>query len=152
MKFVISCIGKQKKGPESALLAVYQKRMQTPMVISEYETKPNLPLVQRKRFEAERLLSLFSDHDYVVALDEGGKQLSSTQFAQLIDHVQTNAHKTMGFVIGGADGLDDALKKRANFTLSLGAMTWPHMLVRPLIVEQIYRGLCILSNHPYHRQ
>lgn len=152
MKFLISCIGKIKPGPEKALLDHYTSRLQVSLDIREFDTKPALAVEKRQAFEAEKLLSPFTPTDYLIALDEKGKALSSSEFAQVIDSAQTASVKTMGFLIGGADGLDTRIFERANLKLSLGRMTWPHMLVRPLIVEQIYRGLSILSNHPYHRE
>ncbi len=151
MKFILSCIGRQKSGPELDLLTLYKNRLTVPLDIKEFETKPALPLEKRKALEAELLLSPFSGTDFIVALDERGQSLSSQDLAKTIDRAQVESFKSMGFIIGGADGLDKSVRQRANITLSLGSMTWPHMLVRPLIVEQIYRALCILSNHPYHR-
>ena len=150
--FLISCIGKQKSGPEKELLDVYQTRLRGALEVREFETKPSLDLKSRKAFEADLLLSPFTNQDFIIALDERGKAMTSSEIAGLIDQAQNDSYKRIGFIIGGADGLCESVRKKANRTLSLGAMTWPHMLVRALIAEQIYRGMCILSNHPYHRE
>jgi 23S rRNA (pseudouridine1915-N3)-methyltransferase len=84
-------------------------------------------------------------------LDETGKQLNSRQWADKIGHWRDDGHSEMMCVLGAADGLNEALRARADFCLSLGQMTWPHMLARVLLSEQIYRGISILSGHPYHR-
>ena len=87
----------------------------------------------------------------VIMLDETGKQMTSRGFARQISDWQDKGMAQASFVIGGADGLTDALRARADVTLSLGQMTWPHMLARALLCEQIWRAISILTNHPYHR-
>jgi 23S rRNA (pseudouridine1915-N3)-methyltransferase len=84
-------------------------------------------------------------------LDSRGAQLSSEAFAKLIATSCENGQSDIAFLIGGAEGLTKPLLARANKVLSLGAMTWPHLLVRTLLAEQLYRAQTILSGHPYHR-
>ena len=86
-----------------------------------------------------------------VMLDETGKTMSSRAFASRLKAWQETGAPQITFVIGGADGLTDELRQSADVTLSLGAMTWPHMLARALLCEQIWRAISILGNHPYHR-
>lgn len=91
-------------------------------------------------------------HDgLVVMLDEGGENWSSRQLADRLSDWRDTNRGTALFVIGPADGLDTQLKKRGDVTLSLGAMTWPHMLARVLLAEQLWRAISIMSGHPYHR-
>ena len=86
-----------------------------------------------------------------LALDERGKSLTSEAFAKTLARWRDEGTADVAFVIGGADGLADTLRKRARLLLSLGAMTWPHMLVRGLLAEQLYRAERIWAGHPYHR-
>ena len=91
------------------------------------------------------------DRDILVALDEGGKSLTSEEFAAWLGARRDDGQRNMAFVIGGADGLDADILSQADLKLSLGRMTWPHLMARLLLVEQIYRAHTILTGHPYHR-
>jgi 23S rRNA (pseudouridine1915-N3)-methyltransferase len=88
----------------------------------------------------------------VVALDPRGKALSSEELANQLRQWRERGTDDLAFLIGGAEGLSAAARQRANFILSFGAMTWPHLLVRAMLVEQLYRAQAILTGHPYHRQ
>jgi len=101
--------------------------------------------------EAELLLAALPRQASCIALDSRGTQLSSEAFAKLIAASCENGQSDIAFVIGGAEGLAKPLLARADKVLSLGAMTWPHLLVRTLLAEQLYRAQTILSGHPYHR-
>jgi 23S rRNA (pseudouridine1915-N3)-methyltransferase len=85
-------------------------------------------------------------------MDERGKSLPSLKFADKIRDLQNQGRSHIQFIIGGADGLGDDIRKRADLLLSFGAQTWPHMLARVMLLEQIYRCQQILSGHPYHRE
>ena len=85
-------------------------------------------------------------------MDERGTSLSSRDFAAKIDGFQNNSFGTVQFIIGGADGLSDDIRKKAHFMMSFGKQTWPHMLARAMLAEQLYRATSILANHPYHRE
>jgi 23S rRNA (pseudouridine1915-N3)-methyltransferase len=87
----------------------------------------------------------------LVALDERGKQMESPSFAERLAVWRDSGRGHLTFVIGGADGHSEQIRNRAECLLSFGAMTWPHMLVRGMLAEQLYRAECILANHPYHR-
>ena len=87
----------------------------------------------------------------IVALDERGKDLSSRQLADRIAGWRDDGIRDIVFLIGGADGLDGRVRERADLLLSFGRVTWPHMLMRGMLAEQIYRAQCILAGHPYHR-
>ncbi len=88
---------------------------------------------------------------FVVALDERGKSLASRAFAEKLAHWRDDGTREVIFVLGAADGLSDTIRQRANMLIALGPMTWPHILARVLLAEQIWRAISILANHPYHR-
>jgi 23S rRNA (pseudouridine1915-N3)-methyltransferase len=102
--------------------------------------------------ELQKIKEKLSPSSTVIALDEKGKTLPSIAFAKKLEELQTINPGTIQFVIGGADGLDDDIRNRANIILSFSRMTWPHMMARVMLVEQIYRAQQILVNHPYHRE
>ena len=152
MKIILSCIGKMKKGPQADLLALYQKRLKMSLLIQEFEAKSSLPLLKRQETEAELLLSAFPEQTFIIALDEQGREFSSQHFSEKFQDIQNQGYKALGFIIGGADGLHEMIHKRADVLMCLGRLTWPHMLVRGLIAEQLYRAESILHKHPYHRE
>ena len=100
--------------------------------------------------ECAQILSRLSPDAFIFALDERGKSLPSREMASKIQDLQNNS-RDLQFIIGGADGLNADIRKQSNFLLSFGAQTWPHMLARVMLLEQIYRAQQILKNHPYHR-
>jgi 23S rRNA (pseudouridine1915-N3)-methyltransferase len=106
----------------------------------------------RKIDEALRIAALLPEAGTLWALDEKGVTPTSEDFAHDLAKLRDRGTSTLGFAIGGADGLDDSLRQRANRLISFGAMTLPHQLVRVLLLEQIYRAITILSGHPYHRE
>ena len=87
----------------------------------------------------------------MIALDERGKDFSSTEFAGLLGRWQDDGVQDLAFMIGGAEGLSEPARQAADVILRLGRLTWPHMLVRGLLAEQLFRAESILSGHPYHR-
>ena len=101
--------------------------------------------------EGEALLAAVPDGARIVALDERGKSQTSEAFAKRLGIWRDDGVRAVAFLIGGADGLDESLRKRADMVVSFGALTWPHMLVRALLAEQLYRAHTILTGHPYHR-
>jgi len=154
MRISIAAVGKWKAGPERALFEDYKKRLKWPLTLKEVEERRPLPAPQLKAREAELLLDAIpgkSGSRLLIALDERGKTLSSEALAKQISSWQQRGIGELAFAIGGADGLDDLLRKRADMLLSLGTMTWPHMLVRVMLIEQLYRAQQILAGHPYHR-
>lgn len=153
MHITIAAIGKAKGSAlYSKLLGEYLKRLPWQVTVKEFEEKRPLPTDQRKQREAELLLSACENHHRIIILDERGKELSSPQFARHIGDWQDQGDTRLAFLIGGQDGLADEIRTKAHLTLSFGRMTWPHMLVRPLLAEQLYRAYTILTNHPYHRE
>ncbi len=97
------------------------------------------------------LLDKVPDAAAVVALDERGKALSSRELAKRIGGWRDEGRGCIAFLIGGADGLDNTVRARADLTLSFGRLTWPHLLARGMLAEQIYRAQQIIAGHPYHR-
>jgi 23S rRNA (pseudouridine1915-N3)-methyltransferase len=119
--------------------------------IKELELKNNLSGEVLKSKEAEILLKAVPSSAKIIALDEKGKNLSSPEFAKSIENFGSSGNSHLAFIIGGADGLSDDVKKRADLILSFGKMTFPHMMIRAFLSEQIYRAYTIINNHPYHR-
>jgi 23S rRNA (pseudouridine1915-N3)-methyltransferase len=103
-----------------------------------------------KKKEGESILKSLTDSDYLVALDEKGKSLSSLKLAEFIQLRANESNRQLIFLIGGAYGLDDEVMKRAKLSLSLSSLTFPHQLVRLILAEQIYRACSILRNEKYH--
>ena len=140
-----------KAGPERLLWDEYLRRISWPLNLKEVEErKPmrNKDLIAR---EGELLLNSIPSDAFLVALDRSGKSISSQSLAQLFQGWILDNQKNICFVIGGVEGLKSSLIDQANLRLSLGSQTWPHLLVRCMLLEQIYRAQCILTNHPYHR-
>lgn len=151
MRILIGAIGRGKKGPELDLYQHYLKRLPWQVTLKEHEPKSTLPLAQRIAAEGEWLLSATKGVDRIIALDERGAELTSEGLAKQLQSWEDQSLHHIAFLIGGADGMAPTVREKAHLTLSLGRMTWPHMLVRALLAEQLYRAYTILTNHPYHR-
>lgn len=157
MKLRILAVGKAggKAKAEAALVEDYRQRLAWPLSLQEVEEKRPLPAPALKKREGELLLAALAAHkggrQVIVVLDERGKTMSSRDFAGRIAAWRDEGAAEIAFLIGGADGHDPAVREKADLLLSLGAMTWPHQLVRVLLMEQIYRAQQILAGHPYHR-
>ncbi|HZK92502.1 MAG TPA: 23S rRNA (pseudouridine(1915)-N(3))-methyltransferase RlmH [Stellaceae bacterium] len=151
MRTVILAIGKQRRGPLGELQAEYAGRLRPAPAILEFEEKRKLPPAQLRAREAELILAAAPPGARLVALDEAGAPWSSRDLAERLAAWRDQGLAALAFAIGGADGLGPAVIARADDIVSLGAMTWPHLLVRPLLLEQLYRAQQILAGHPYHR-
>jgi len=151
MRLKVAAIGRWKAGPERSLFEHFARRITFPLDLKEVEAKKNLPPAALIRREGELLLAEAPKGAIVVALDGRGKALTSVAFAKQLGRWRDDGVRDVMFVIGGADGLDDSVRRKATLTLSLGPMTWPHLMVRAMLAEQIYRAQAILSGHPYHR-
>jgi len=151
LRLLIAAVGRIKAGPLADLQSEYMKRLGGSIAIKEVEERRTSSASERKTREGELLLAALPEDASVVALDERGKALSSAAFAERLQRWQTDGIKTLAFVIGGAEGLAQPVVQRAGLVLSLGAMTWPHLLARILLLEQLYRAHQILNGHPYHR-
>ena len=151
MRITVIAVGRLRSGPEQALADHYRRRINWPVEIREVEERRKLPPAELKRREAALIEAAIPDRAVLVALDERGKDLSSRDFAARLGRWRDDGVADLAFAIGGADGLDDAIRSRAALTLSLGSMTWPHFMVRGMLFEQLYRAQQILAGHPYHR-
>lgn len=151
MQIEILAIGRARAGPERELYQTYADRIRWPLALRELEEKRRLPPAEMTAREGALLLDALPRDAAVVALDESGKDISSEQFAMQMGRWRDDGRATVSFIIGGADGLADEVRRRADLLLSLGRQTWPHMLVRAMLAEQIYRAQQILAGHPYHR-
>ena len=151
MQIVIAAVGKAKRKAEAELVAHYLKQTRWDILVKEIPDAPsNLSAEARRAREAIAIGALLSPGSRLIALDARGKNLTSEQFAALIQSAQKNAIKHAVFAIGGQDGLDGGLLKRAHAVVAFGAVTWPHQLLRALLAEQIYRAYTITIGHPYH--
>lgn len=151
MRILIGAVGKAKAGPEKDLFMQYAERLPWTLDIREIAPDKDQSADVRKAREAEALLRLVPDGATIIALDERGVGEDSAAFAKRLGQWRDGGARVLAFLIGGADGHGAAVLKAARHRLSLGAMTWPHMLVRALLAEQLYRGHSILTGHPYHR-
>ena len=154
MRILLLAVGKSKPGPARALFDDYAQRLHPPVELIEVEEKRKLGAGELKRREAELLrtaLARRSSKPVVVALDEHGQAMGTADFAARLSRWRGSGVSELAFLIGGADGLDQELMRSCDLRLALGPMTWPHMLVRALISEQIYRAQQIAAGHPYHR-
>ena len=141
-----------RRGPVHDLQASYAGRLAPPPVIMELEEKRPLPPEQLKAREAELIVGAVTAGAILVALAAGGSAWSSREFADRLAAWRDGGVQNLAFAIGGADGLSRSLIARADTVLSLGRMTWPHLLARCMLLEQLYRAQTILTGHPYHRE
>lgn len=151
MKLMIIAVGRMKQSPERELLRHYLGRITWDMDLREVEEKKSLPPAQMIAREGELLRAAIPKDARIIALDNGGRALTSPDLANRLSQWRDDADYPIVFLIGGADGLERSLVKQANLVMSFGAVTWPHMLMRALVTEQIYRSQQILAGHPYHR-
>ena len=158
MKITIACVGKIKEKYLTAGIDEFTKRL-TPfckletVAINEEKMPDNPSPAEKEQVlekETQRLLAIIPENSYVILLDVIGKQLSSPELASKIDSLALNGNSHITFVIGGAFGYTDALRKRADYALSFSKMTFTHQMIRLLLVEQIYRAYKISNNQKYH--
>lgn len=155
MRVHVCAVGRLRAGPERALTDDYYTRFDRtgrplglgPVAEIEVEDKKSLGMAA----EAALLDRAIPAGALIVAMDERGKILSSPDFAAQLARWRDLGRQDVAFVIGGADGIDPSLRSRADFSISFGAMVWPHMLVRVMLAEQLYRAATILGGGPYHR-
>jgi 23S rRNA (pseudouridine1915-N3)-methyltransferase len=145
LRIDVIAAGKMRAGPLPELWNDYKKRLQWPVTLIEIEGR-------NAAEEQKKLADKITAGAYIFALDERGKSLGSTDFASRLDKLASEGRNHVQFIIGGADGLSEPLRKKADFLLSFGSQTWPHMLVRVMLIEQIYRARQIIAGHPYHRE
>lgn len=159
MRISLFAVGRLKSGPEKELAERYFDRfakagpaigLELAKINEINESRASNPDT-RKREEATHLDKMLGDGAVLVLLDERGKALDSTGFADLLGGIRDQGKRDLIIAIGGPDGLDPALTERAAHQICMGKMTWPHQMVRVMIAEQLYRAVTILSGHPYHR-
>lgn len=151
MRITLVAVGRAKSDATAALYRDFAKRLRWPLSLREVEERRPLDTATRTEREGERLLAAVPNGARLVALDARGRSLDSAAFAALLGRWQDQGVADLAFAIGGADGLAPGVREGADLALSLGAMTWPHLLVRVMLAEQLYRAQCILDGHPYHR-
>ena len=158
MRISIAAVGRMKNGPERELVARYLERAAgsgKPLALTGFEvtelaeSRAGSP-ASRKSEEAKAIRAALPD-GIIVALDERGKALTSDAFATQLGRWRDDGRAAVGFVIGGADGIDPGFVSSADLVVSFSPMVWPHQLVRIMLAEQLYRATTILSGHPYHR-
>ncbi|WP_102110219.1 23S rRNA (pseudouridine(1915)-N(3))-methyltransferase RlmH [Oceaniglobus roseus] len=155
MRLHVCAVGRARAGAEKDLTEDYLARLGKvgrgvslgPAVLHEVEDRKGGGMAA----EAELLLRAVPTGALTCVLDERGQEMSSPDFAALLARWRDQGRQDAAFLIGGADGLDPALRARADAALSFGAMVWPHMLVRAMLAEQLYRAASILAGTPYHR-
>jgi 23S rRNA (pseudouridine1915-N3)-methyltransferase len=148
MRIVIAAIGKLRKGPEQEIFETYIRRLPWAVTVKDFAEQDGR---DRQAREGERLLKAIPAGATVIALDEHGEALDSIGFSERLRGWRDGGTADLAFLIGGADGHGPEVRKRAEWLLSLGPMTWPHLLVRGMLAEQLYRASAILAGHPYHR-
>ncbi len=151
MRLWLAAVGGARSDPARALYEDYASRLNWPLTLREVEVKKRLSPDALKRQEAELLLAAIPAQATIIALDERGVALSSADFARRVGVWRDSGVGDLAFLIGGADGHDEEVRRRAAFLMAFGPMTWPHMMVRGMLTEQLYRAQQILAGHPYHR-
>lgn len=159
MRITLFAVGRLKAGHEAEIAGRYLDRLSKagPSIGLEFvrtievpESRAKTPEV-RKRDEAGELEKCIPAGAALIVLDERGKDPDSERFAGYMARLRDEGRRDLVLAIGGADGFDQSVRKRADMVMSFGKMTWPHQLVRIMLAEQLYRATTILSGHPYHR-
>ena len=159
MRLAVICIGRLKQGPERELAERYRERFDDlgrklgfrGLDIHDIAESRARDATTRVAEEAAAISALMPDKSTLVALDERGKNVDSASFARQLGRWRDEGIAHTVFVIGGADGLSPELQRRASLRMAFGAATWPHQMVRVMLLEQIYRAATSLAGHPYHR-
>lgn len=151
--YKILCVGKIKEKFLTDGILEYKKRIDGYSKIDIIEVKEfNTPDVSKNiENEGNEILSKINKDDYVITLEILGKKLDSVAFSKQIENIMNYHSSKIVFVIGGSNGLSDSVKNRSNFKLSFSDMTFPHQLMRLILIEQIYRALTIINNKEYHK-
>jgi 23S rRNA (pseudouridine1915-N3)-methyltransferase len=159
MHLVVIAVGRLKQGPERELAERYSERIGElgrklgfrGLTIHELSESRARDTATRINEEAAAISAQIPEKSVVVALDERGESIDSAAFARHLGRWRDESVGNTIFVIGGADGLSPDLRRKAKLKLAFGAATWPHQIVRVMLLEQIYRAATILAGHPYHR-
>ena len=159
MHIVIAAVGRLKQGPERELAERYRKRAAdagrgvglTAFDVIEIRESRADNVGRRMLEESIAIANVIPERAVTVLLDERGESVSSASFAGHLQGWRSQDRPAAVFIIGGADGLAPSLRERASLAIAFGAATWPHQLVRIMLLEQLYRAVTMLSGHPYHR-
>jgi 23S rRNA (pseudouridine1915-N3)-methyltransferase len=159
MRVVVIAIGRLKQGPERELAERYRERFDDMgrklgfrgLEIHEIPESRARNAATRIAEEAAAISALIPEKSVMVALDERGQSIDSTAFARHLGRWRDESVANTFFLIGGADGLSPDLRRKAKLSVAFGTATWPHQMVRVMLLEQIYRAATILAGHPYHR-
>ena len=157
MKIFLVVMGKTNAAYLNEGIAVYEKRIKRYLgfevvVLPDVKNGNKLKPVMLKEKEGEKILDTCKGSDWVVLLDDKGKEFTSLQFADNIERLMVRGLKNVHFVVGGAYGFSPAVYEQSNQKLSLSQMTYSHQLIRLIFVEQLYRAFSILNNEPYHNE
>ena len=157
MKIALAVIGKTTDKNISDIISNYLKRTNfyipfEIIYITDVKNTKNLSEEQQKELEGDALLKKLDNSDYIVLLDEHGKEYTSVEFSRYIEKKMQSVSKRLVFVVGGPYGFAPRIKDKANEKISLSKLTFPHELVRLFFVEQIYRAMTIMNNEPYHHE
>lgn len=151
MKTSIIAVGKMKDKAQLGLYADYAARLSPAPTLTELTHAVGSPDEIKMR-EGAQIEKLLNSDAFLIVLDERGKNITSMELSKSMQAAMNNGKSALQIVIGGAEGLTDAVRTRADLLLSFGKLTWPHMLARVMVLEQIYRAHQILAGHPYHRE
>jgi 23S rRNA (pseudouridine1915-N3)-methyltransferase len=159
MRLVVIAVGRLKQGPERELAERYRERFEDAgrklgfrgLELHEIPESRARDSAIRLAEEAEAISAKIAAKSVLVALDERGDSIDSAAFARHLGRWRDESVANTIFVIGGADGLSPDLRRKAKLKLAFGAATWPHQIVRVMLLEQLYRAATILAGHPYHR-
>ena len=159
MRLIVISIGRLKQGPERELAERYRERFDDigrklgfrGLEIHEIPESRARDAATRIAEEATAIVAATPEKSVLVALDERGQNIDSATFAQNLGRWRDQSVANAIFMIGGADGLSPDLRRKAKLTIAFGSATWPHQMVRVMLLEQIYRAGTILAGHPYHR-
>jgi 23S rRNA (pseudouridine1915-N3)-methyltransferase len=151
MRVAVVAVGKLKRSPLQAVFDDYVARLAWPVAVHEVAASRGPTAEVRRDDEAAALARHLPAKSVVVTLDKDGHDLTTEALADRFSAWQVSSQADVAFVVGGPDGLGGALKSRADLTLAFGRATWPHLLVRVMLAEQLYRAASILAGHPYHR-
>jgi 23S rRNA (pseudouridine1915-N3)-methyltransferase len=154
MKISIISPGNFGNSPHKTVFEEYRKRLKWKLELKEIELKnaQNLSSEKLKEGEAQLISKHVKSGSVIIALDERGKEFSSVEFAKLLADFAVQGNSEISFVIGGADGLAKEILQQAQQKIAFGKMTFPHLMVRAMLAEQLYRAETIINKHPYHRQ
>lgn len=153
MEIKLIVVGKIKENYLNDAIKEYVKRIKPLSNLNIIEVKECTynDIYKNLKEESKLILSNINDNDFVVTLEIEGKELTSVELSEYISKHYLYNNKTLTFVIGSSDGMDESVKKRSNYKLSFSKMTFPHQLMRVIFLEQIYRALSIINNMKYHK-